>query len=258
MRRAETGVGAASAGRWSWAGALALGALVLGCAQGPGPITVNVGEARVHLVVPQGWEHIDNGGRHEFRNGDVRMTLEDEGLATPESLVKHIQDTHALLAESRTREVIERLSSREDPVLAARERHEMAAFWREWNAVAYDPTRRGAARLGPALEQLAERAAALSPIDGYTYALFTVTQELDTVRHQVERIAPATSDSTGWWVARTFMRADHTNPHWFASRIVDGRLIQLDSGPHLPPDAQKVFDDLVESITPLAEGPVAR
>jgi hypothetical protein len=263
MRRDEAGMTAMFTGarRSAMAAcdALVFAALVAaGCSKGPAPITVNVGEARVHLLVPMGWEHVDNGGRHEFRNGDVRMTLEDEGIATPESLVSHIRDTHALLAEGRTREVIDRLSSREDPVLAARSRDDMAAFWREWNAVAYDPKRRGGSRLGPALDQLAARAAALAPIDGYTYALFTVTQELDTLRHQVERIAPVTSDSTGWWVARTWMRVDHTNPHWFGSRIVDGRLIQLDSGPHLPPDAQKAFEELLRSITPVAEGPVAR
>jgi hypothetical protein len=264
MRRGEARMSAASAtgrGRAAIAapGAVALAALLLaGCARGPAPITVNVGEARVHLQVPVGWEHVDNGGRHEFRNGDVRMTLEDEGIATPESLVTHIRGAHALLAEGRTREVIDRLSSREDPVLAARARHDMAGFWREWNAVAYDPTRRGGAPLAPALDQLAERAAALPPIDGHTYALFTVTQELDTSRQQVERIAPVTSDSSGWWVARTYRRVDHTNPRWFASRIVDGRLIQLDSGPYLPPDAQKAFEALMRSITPVAEGPVAR
>lgn len=265
-RRGEVRVNAALLGRRArrsavaTCGALALAALQLaaGCAKRPAPITVNVGEARVHLLVPAGWEHVDNGGRHELRNGDVRMTLEDEGIATPESLVSHIRSAQALLAEGRTREVIDRLSSREDPVLAARSRDDMTAFWRGWNAVAYDPTRRNGSRLGPALDQLAERAAELAPIDGYTYALFTVTQELDTLRHQVERIAPVTSDSTGWWVARTWLRVDHTNPHWFASRIVDGRLIQLDSGPHLPPDAAQVFDELVRTITPVAEGPVAR
>jgi hypothetical protein len=239
--------------------AVALCALLLaaGCAKGPAQITVDVGEARVHLVVPEGWEHVDNGGRHEFRNGDVRMTLEDEGIATPESLVSRIRGTQALLEQGRSREVIERLSSREDPVLAARERRTMAAFWREWNSVAYGPARRDASTLGPALDQLVERAAALPPIDGHTYALWTVTQELDTLRYQVEGIAPATSDSSGWWVARTWTRVAHTSPRRFASRIVDGRLILLDSGPHLPPDAEKVFDELLESIKPVAEGPVA-
>jgi hypothetical protein len=228
--------------------------LLADCQQAPRPIVVNVGEARVQLLLPRGFEHVDNGGRHEFRSGDVRITLEDEGIATPESLASKFRAARAVLEKGRDREAIERLSDRDDPILAARDREDLAAFWREWNSVAYDPTRRTGVHLAPALDGLIERATSLRPIDGHTFAMFTVLQELDTMRFQISRIAPV-KDSTSWWEARTWTRVAHTSPRRFASRIVDGRLILLDSGNYLTPEAETAFDELLSSIEP-AEVPV--
>jgi hypothetical protein len=239
--------------RPSLATALALAALLAGCSPGPKPVVVDVGEVRVKLVPPRGWEHVDNGGRHEFRSGDVRMTLEDEGVATPESLAGRFRSARTELEAGRDREAIERLSERDDPVLTARDRDVLATFWREWNSVAYDPTRRSPAQLTPVLDQLIERAGELSPIDGRTYAMWTVVQELDTTRFQIAGIAPVTGDSSAWWLARTWTRVAHTFPRRFASRVVDGRLLLLDSGSYLPPEAEKVFDDLVSTIEPADE-----
>ena len=222
------------------------------CVRAPQTITANVGEARVRLVVPAGFEHVDNGGRHEFRSGDVIITLEDEGIATPESLVSKFRAARAVLSRGRDREAIERLADRDDPVLAARDRDDLAAFWREWNSVAYDPTRRSPMQLTPALDELIERASGLRPLDGHTFAMYTVLQELDTMRFQIERIAPVT-DSTAWWEARTWTRVAHTSPRRFANRIVDGRLILLDSGSYLPPEAERAFEQLLSSIEPAEE-----
>jgi hypothetical protein len=227
-----------------------LAVLVLAsCAEAPRHVTVNVGAARVRFIVPRGYEHVDNGGRHEFRNGDVRITLEDEGIATPESLASKLRAARVVLEKGRNREAIERLSDRDDPVLAARDREDLAAFWREWNSIAYDPTLRSETDLAPALDGLIQRASALPPLDGHTFAMFTVLQELDTVRYQIEKIAPV-RDSTAWWEARTWSRVSHTSPRVFASRVVEGRLLLLDSGNYLPPEAEKAFEELLGSIEP--------
>lgn len=239
--------------RTALAAALALAALV-GCGRSTPLAVVNVGEARIRFVLPPGYEHVDNGGRHEFRNGDVRITLEDEGIATPESLASKLRSARDVLEKGRNREVIERLADRDDPVLAARDRESLAAFWREWNSAAYDPDKRSAMDLEPALDELIRRASALTPIDGHTFAMYTVLQELDTTRFQIASIAPVT-DSTSWWQARTWSRIAHTSPRLFASRVVDGRLILLDSGTYLPPEAEKAYEALLASIQPV-EAPV--
>ena len=244
MRRAECGL-VLSAVLW-----LAVAALA-SCGQEPRAITVNVGEARVRLVVPRSFEHVDNGGRHEFRSGDAVITLEDEGIATPESLTSKFRAARQVLERGRDREAIERLADRDDPILAARARDELGAFWRDWNSVAYDPARRSPVHLMPALDQLIERASGLPALDGRAYALFTVLQELDTTRYQIASISPVT-DSTAWWEARTWTRVAHTSPRRFVSRVVDGRLLLLDSGSHLPPELEKAFDELLASIEPVA------
>ena len=138
MRRADGTIARRARGAWRVLAVL----LLASCAEAPRHVTVNVGAARVRFIVPRGYEHVDNGGRHEFRNGDVRITLEDEGIATPESLASKLRAARVVLEKGRNREAIERLSDRDDPVLAARDREALAAFWREWNSIAYDPTLR--------------------------------------------------------------------------------------------------------------------
>jgi hypothetical protein len=222
--------------------------LLFGCARAERPVTLAVGEVRVSLVPPAGWEHVDQGGRHEFRRGDMRISLVDEGLATPEALASACSGLRQLLETGREREALERLPGRGAPVLAARDRDARAKFWRDWTTVATDPSRRTAHHLAPALEALIVRAADLPPLDGRTFARWVVARELDTLRYQVQSLAPAPAGDSAWWVARTWNRVSHLEPRRFAARAVEGRLLVLDSGAHLPPEGEAAYEALLTSI----------
>jgi hypothetical protein len=225
--------------------------LLAGCAPAERPVSLSVGQVQVRLVPPRGWEHVDNGGRHEFRRGDMRMSLVDEGAATPEALASTFGEVRALLRSGREREAIQKLSDRGDPVLAARDRRTRESFWRDWNTVAYDPSKRTAFELEPALEALIARASELPPLDGQAFARWVVAKELDTLRYQIEGVAPAGEEGSSWWVARTWTRLAHTYPRRFAARAVQGRLLVLDSGSHMPAEGEAAFEALLESIRPV-------
>ncbi len=53
---------------------------------------IRVGEHRVTLSVPDGWEHIDYGGKQEFRRGEVRIALVDGGALPPGTGPANLED----------------------------------------------------------------------------------------------------------------------------------------------------------------------
>jgi hypothetical protein len=56
--------------------------LSVGCTrEEPRPVELQVGQHRVSLVLPEGWEHIDYGDRHQLRSNFERISIEAlEGL----------------------------------------------------------------------------------------------------------------------------------------------------------------------------------
>ena len=222
--------------------------LVGGCARGERPVALAVGAVQLEAVLPRGWEHIDNGGHHEFRRGDMRMTLTEDGIATPESLASALRATRALLVDGRVEEAIARLSNRSDPVLAARDYKESAAFWRDWNSAAYGPFRWDASALTRELDGLTMRALALSPLEGTALATWAVAQRLDTLRYQIQSIAPAAGADSTWWLAHTWSRVSHTDRRQLACATVAGRLVVLDSGMLIEPAAERTFAELLASL----------
>jgi hypothetical protein len=54
--------------------------LVSACGQPePDPIRLRVGVHNITVRVPDGWEHVDYGDKHQFRKGMERISLEDMG-----------------------------------------------------------------------------------------------------------------------------------------------------------------------------------
>jgi len=220
--------------------------LLSGCAAPQRPVAVMVGVVPMRIVPPRGWEHVDNGGRHEFRKGDLRMVLSDDGICAPETLAVTILAARTSLMREPIRDDLTGLGWRNDPVLAARGEDERRGFWRYWNDVTYDPTRAWTIQRNWAFDSLVARAQGLAPLDAQQLARWAVAQRTDTTRSQIERVVPAGS----WWVADTWSRVSHLDPRRWACGVVDGHLLVLESGPLLEPAAGKSFDALLRSIAP--------
>lgn len=57
------------------------------CAQEPAPpVELQVGEQRISVVIPDDWEHLDYGDRHQLRQGTVRISIEEAGGAPDKAL----------------------------------------------------------------------------------------------------------------------------------------------------------------------------
>ena len=80
------------------AGLLLMGVLLLAACDKPEPEPLQVGDHAVKVLFPQGWEHVDYGDRHQFRQDLSRISLEDMGrlghldLALERAMVKLRED----------------------------------------------------------------------------------------------------------------------------------------------------------------------
>ncbi|HEY6195876.1 MAG TPA: hypothetical protein VI504_12610 [Candidatus Eisenbacteria bacterium] len=224
--------------------ALAL-ALAGACARQPPSVSVRVGQVPLTLVVPRGWDHVDNGARHEFRSGELRIVLVDAGVAEPESLASEVRAARVIERTGRTREAIARLGERSDPVLELLTLDQRRAFWRYFDDVSYDPTRSETPELDDAFDTLEARALALprptlGGLAGWVYA-----SRLDTLRHEIES---AELGRDGWWQVRAWSRMAHTDRKRFACRVACGRLLVLETATPEAPGVESAFDVLMRSI----------
>ena len=49
-----------------------------GCAQETTPpVELQVGEQRISVVIPDGWEHVDYGDHHQLRQGNARIAIKE-------------------------------------------------------------------------------------------------------------------------------------------------------------------------------------
>ena len=221
-----------------------------GCARSDRRVTIQVGEVSLRAALPEGWDHVDNGGRHEFHRVDMHMALWEAGIATPESLASALAVAREPFLAGRTEEGLARVRARRDAAIAALDLDEKRDFWRKWNLVAYDRTR--TAELPEALDSLIAYAANMAPVDEATYARWAVSRKVDTVRYQIRSVARVPEGHLEWWQANTWSRVSHSDPRFLAVSIVQGRLLVLESGLLLEPEAQYAFDALLAS---LAEAP---
>ena len=63
-----------------------------GSADSGAAVDVRVGEHRVRLAAPPGWERIDYGKKQEFRRGEVRIALVDGGELPPGTGAANLED----------------------------------------------------------------------------------------------------------------------------------------------------------------------
>lgn len=231
--------------------AVAAGVAATGCAKREGGALVVVGTVHVRMSPPHGWEHVDNGVRHEFRRGDGRMSLVDAGIATPESLASAILAARPVLTANPPGRLMTGLEWRDDPVLVVRPEDEQRGFWRYWNEVDYDPVRAASSERLSAFDTLVTRARALAPLDKRLVTRWACAQQMDTATtYQIDRVSPATPTGSTWWVAHTWMRGSHQFIRQYACGFVGGHVLVLESGPILDPDHQKAFDQLIASMEP--------
>lgn len=72
---------------------LLAGILLVSACEGPEPelTRLQVGDHSVSVQVPEDWEHVDYGNKHQFRKGMERISLEDMGNLGPymDAGIKH-------------------------------------------------------------------------------------------------------------------------------------------------------------------------
>ena len=59
---------------------------------GGAPEEIRVGDHRLTLRVPEGWERVDYGGKQEFRRGETRIALVDGGALPPGTGPANLED----------------------------------------------------------------------------------------------------------------------------------------------------------------------
>jgi hypothetical protein len=223
-------------------------ALAATCAPADRRVSIRVGEVQLLAALPPKWDHVDNGGRHEFHRGDMHMALWDAGIATPDSLASALSSAREPFLAGRTKEGLDRVRSRRDAAIAVLDLNEKRDFWRKWNRVAYDHSR--TAELPAALDSLIAHAASMPPVDGASYARWVASRQLDTLRYQIRSVARVPEGELDWWQASTWSTVTHQYPRMVAVSIVRGRLIVLESGLLLEPESQYAFDALLASLAP--------
>jgi hypothetical protein len=65
------------------------------------PVELQVGEQRLSIVIPNGWEHLDYGDRHQLRHGTARIAIEEAGGA-PDKALRRLGEDEQRDVASRT------------------------------------------------------------------------------------------------------------------------------------------------------------
>ena len=212
------------------------------------PVALAVGEHRVRLATPRGWEHLDHGRAQLFRNGETELRLEDLGAATPHALAAEIRAARETWLTGRRRDAVARMRTLDGPVLAFLAWQRRADFWRPWSDVAYVPDPVDSAALGGAFDAMIDGAEALPEVSPDHLVEWVLERDDQAALREIARLDSLTIHDARWTSIETWSRLTHGDRHRTAFVLDGGDLLALSIERGLPESTLGAFDSLLATI----------
>ena len=211
-------------------------------------VTVQVGRHELRLVPPRGWEHLDHGRVHLFRNGETELALTDVGPATTTALVEELREAEALWQAGRRLDAFARVRELDGPPLRILPGELRAEFWRPW----YEATRAAEtaddAAVAAAFRALIEAAGALPEATTDQQVAYLLADYSDTGRREIARRDLRMVHGADWTTFDTWDRVSHMSRRSYAYLESDGRILLLSAERGHESQTAPAFGELLATI----------
>ena len=210
--------------------------------------SLDVGEHHVQLVVPTGWERIDQGSQVLLRRGSDQLVLTDLGPSRPSGFRAEVLRARELWNNGRYREALTRLEQipRAQELFATEADED--AFREAWNEVAYSPSDSPWSAVDAQFEELLTVIATMeaAPIDAVAAE---AAERLEHLDHRRELKSTETRRIGGREAAvvTTWMTLSHADERRLVLVINDGRSLVLRCDRCDPP-VPEVLDAVAASL----------
>jgi len=192
--------------------ALALAVTVgLGCSR-PATRDLEIGAHRVRLVPPAGWEVLEHGRQHYFRDGERQVSLTDLGPASSEGMVCELRAARATWLAGRRRDAFARVRDLHGPPLRFATSDQRADYWRTWNDIVYDGERVDSAAIGVAFDELLQRTGKLPRVAPESMLEYVLESRPQAWRREIARRGSRLVHGREWTELHTWDRVSHLDP----------------------------------------------
>jgi hypothetical protein len=221
--------------------------LVAGCAPET-RIEFDVGAHHVSAAVPPGWEHLDQGKRHQFRRGDQRIVLEDMGPTGREGIAREVARARALWRSGRPgegRQVMTMIPVPDEGFATAEVRR---GFWETWSAAANADDRTDAATMEARFDRLMQASADMperTPEQSIDDALKSVGED---GRRPIASRAIQDVNGRSWVMIDTWSRLGHEDRRPFAFLLNGGFVLMMRVDTASPAVARESFELVLRGL----------
>ena len=226
---------------------LALLAATMACAPDRSRLA-DLGRVRFRVVPPPGWEHLDHGRQHLFRDGETELALTDLGAATPEGVADELREAAALWHAGRREDALARVRATDGAPLRCLSREARADFWRAWRNAGFEPDPARDDEVGAALEELIRDAAALPEPSASQVMAFALERYSDTDRREIGYKRVRWVNGSEWLAFETWDRVSHSYRRSYACLEAQGRLVLLSAERGHDSRTEPAFDELFASL----------
>lgn len=224
-------------------------AAAAGCGAPPAPRqTAMVGWNPVRFATPAGWEHLDHGREHLFREGEAQISLADHGPVTPDAMAREIRAAERLWLDGRRADAFRRVLGLRGPVLQFTSEDRVKGFWAPWLRATSGPGDPDSLAVGAAFAALVAGADSLARPTAEQLRQYAFSLACDPRRSEVERLEPRVLRGAEWTDVRAWDRTSHLNRSRFAFTVNDGYLLVLKFDHGLFEDAEPAFEALLGSL----------
>jgi len=209
---------------------------------------VQVGRTSLKLVPLPGWEHLDHGRQHLFRNGETELALTDLGPATPEGLADELRDAEALWLAGRRLDAIAQVRQVQGVPLWCLSREARHDYMRPWLDVIYERDIANRPEVGTAIQALIRKADSLPPPTPSQLMAYALADYSDTDRREIGQRQVRWVNGSEWIAFRTWDRVSHSYRRSYACLEAGGRLLRLSTERGHESQTESAFDSLFTSI----------
>jgi len=221
-----------------------------GCGRTVPTVELELGGERFRVVLPEGWEHLDQGREQVFRHGEHRIVFRDLGPAGPAGVLRELEQARAALHAGRPSDAVQRVNALRVPAALFPVPGPAEAYWHPWGTIAGDPLHAEPGELEMALDLLEDQALELREPALDTLALASWERIEDDERRALRGVAARTIAGRPGQLVETWDRVAHTTPRRHAFFVAGGRLIALSTWIEVDPAVPAAFEELLGSLVP--------
>jgi hypothetical protein len=223
--------------------AIVLAGMVAGCgARNSAEYTI--GEQRVSVNIPAGWEAFDEGKQIRIHKAPADVVLRDLGAAGPKGYRHEVEQARELWRKGRGDEARARMHRMELPHDQLEARTDGNSFRDAWYGVVEAPKEAAFAELSPWFETIVAGIDALPPPDLRAVADASLAKLGHDARRDVKSRITATIDGRDALDVETWNRLSHATPQRLLFVLNDGYLLAFYTGQGADTDAMTAFETM--------------